>query len=68
MLVVSANWLFGDGTFAASAAAAYAGVWLQAVHRAAVRAGFRHDGSYHPLDQLQLVLAGDTFDCLTSTA
>jgi hypothetical protein len=68
MLVVSANWSLGDGTLAAAAAAPHVGVWLQAVHRAAVRAGFRRDGSYRPLDDLQLVLAGDTFDCLTSTA
>jgi hypothetical protein len=68
MLVVSANWMFSDGTLTAAAAAPHVGVWLQAVHRAAVRAGFRRDGSYHPLDDLQIVLAGDTFDCLTSTA
>lgn len=68
MLVVSANWMFGDGTLVADATAPYAGVWLQAVHRAAVRAGFRRDGSYRPLGQLQVVLAGDTFDCLTSAA
>jgi hypothetical protein len=68
MLVVSANWSLGDGTLTAAAAAPHVGVWLQAVHRAAVRAGFRRDGSYRPLDQLQVVLAGDTFDCLTSAA
>ena len=68
MLVVSANWMFGDGTLSAAAAAPYASVWLRAVHRAAVRAGFRRDGSYRPLDDLQIVLAGDTFDCLTTTA
>lgn len=68
MLVISANWMLSDGTLAASAAAPYASVWLQAVHRAAVRAGFRRDGSYRPLDELQIVLAGDTFDCLTTSA
>lgn len=68
MLVVSANWMFGDGTLAVAAAAPHVAVWLQAVHRAAVRAGFRRDGSYRPLDHLQVVLAGDTFDCLTSAA
>ena len=68
MLVVSANWSLGDGTLTAAAAAPHVGVWLQAVHRAAVRAGFRRDGSYRPLDQLQVVLAGDTFDCLMSAA
>ena len=68
MLVVSANWMLSDGTLAASAAAPHVGVWLQAVQRAAVRAGFRRDGSYRPLDDLQIVLAGDTFDCLTSAA
>lgn len=66
MLFVSANWSFSDGTLAATTAAPYAGVWLQAVHRAAVRAGFRSDGSYRPVDGLHVVLAGDTFDCLTS--
>ena len=68
MLVVSANWMFSVGTLAADATAPHVDVWLQAVHRAAVRAGFRRDGSYRPLDQLQVVLAGDTFDCLTSAA
>lgn len=66
MLVVSANWSFGDGSLVAAAAAPFAGIWLQAVQRAAVRAGFGRDGNYRPIDGLQVVLAGDTFDCLTS--
>lgn len=67
MLVVTANWLFGDGTLAAAASAPHVVAWRQAVHRAALRGGFRRDGSYRPLEDLQIVLAGDTFDCLTSS-
>ena len=67
MLVVTANWLFGDGTLATAAPAPRVAPWLQAVHRAALRGGFRRDGSYRPLESVQIVLAGDTFDCLTSS-
>ena len=67
MLVVTANWLFGDGTLAAAASAPHVVAWRQAVHRAALRGGFRRDGSYRPLEAVQIVLAGDTFDCLTSS-
>jgi hypothetical protein len=67
MLVVTANWLFGDGTLAPAASAPRVAAWLQAVHRAATRGGFRRDGSYRPVEALQIVLAGDTFDCLTSS-
>lgn len=68
MLVVSANWAFTDGTVAATAGRARAGrAWLRSVRRAAIRAGFGRDGRYHPPDVLDLVLAGDTFDCLVSS-
>jgi hypothetical protein len=40
--------------------------FFRELRRAAWRAGFRRDGRYRPLDAIQIVLAGDTFDGLTS--
>lgn len=69
MLVVTANWAFTDGTLAATAATARAARgWMQDVRLAAIRAGFRGDGLYRPPAGLDIVLAGDTFDCLASAA
>lgn len=67
MLVVTANWAVADGTLVARPRREQA-EWLAAVHRAAIRAGVRRDGRYAPLDGLDLVLAGDLLDGLTSTA
>jgi hypothetical protein len=36
------------------------------VRRIAMRAGFRRDGAYRPLEQVDIVVAGDTFDWLLS--
>jgi hypothetical protein len=65
MIVICANWAIHDGTFGGRAAID-AGPWLQAVHRAAHRAGFGRDGRYRPVDVIDIVFAGDTFDWLTS--
>lgn len=65
MLVVTANWSISDGTLTA-AGGDLSPVWLPVVHRAALRAGFRRDGTYRPVGGIDLVLAGDTFDWLTS--
>ena len=65
MLVVTANWAISDGTLTA-AGADLSPVWLPAVHRAALRAGVCRDGRYRPVTGIELVLAGDTFDWLTS--
>ena len=65
MIVVTSNWALGDGTLV-PAAAAWHGAVSSAIHRAALRAGIRSDGSYRPIDRLDLVLAGDTFDWLLS--
>lgn len=65
MIVICANWAIHDGTFGGRAAID-AGPWLQAVHRAAHRAGFGRDGRYRPVDAIDIVFAGDTFDWLTS--
>ena len=67
MLVVTANWGFADGTLVAPAfRRGHVRGWRRAVLRAAARAGFRRDGSYRPIDGLQVVLAGDTLDGLVS--
>ena len=66
MLVVTSNWALGDGTLV-PAAAAWHGMLSAAIHRAVLRAGVRGDGSYRPIDRLDLVLAGDTFDWLSSS-
>ena len=69
MLVVTANWAFPDGTVVAAAGRARAARgWLRDVRLALVRAGFGRDGRYRPPAGLDVVLAGDTFDCLASTA
>jgi hypothetical protein len=67
MLVVSANWAIADGTLVSHPRRLQA-EWLAAVSRAAVRGGFRRDGRYAAIDRLDVVLAGDTFDALTTTA
>lgn len=67
MLVVTANWAVADGTLVTRSRRDQA-EWLAAVHRAAIRAGVHRDGRYAPLAGLDLVLAGDTLDGLTTTA
>lgn len=67
MLVVTANWSLADGTLVAASRRGQA-EFLEAVHRAAFRSGVRRDGRYEPIDSIDVVLAGDTFDPLTSTA
>lgn len=69
MLVVTANWAFTDGTLrAATPGPRVARAWLRGLRRAVIRAGFGRDGTYAPPGVVEIVLAGDTFDCLTSTA
>ena len=67
MLVVTSNWAIGDGSLV-RAAAGWHGTLASAVHRAAIRAGFGHDGRYRPIEGVDVVLAGDTFDWLASAA
>ena len=65
MIVVTSNWALGDGTLVPAVAPWHATL-TTAIHRAVLRAGVRGDGSYRPLEGLDLVLAGDTFDWLLS--
>jgi len=66
MLVITANWGFSDGTLAAVPPRAAAAGFRREVRRATVRAGFRRDGRYEPVDGVDVVLAGDTCDWLVS--
>jgi len=69
MLVVAANWGFTDGTLLAGGPPPRAARgWLRRVRQAAIRSGFGRDGVYRPPAEVDLVLAGDTFDCLVSAA
>lgn len=67
MIVVTANWAFTDGSLVAHDRQRIA-AWFTSLRRAVLRAGWSRDGSYRPLDRVDLVLAGDTFDWLTSAA
>jgi hypothetical protein len=68
MLVVTANWAIADGTVYGGPPSGVVRTFFREVRRAAWRAGFRHDGRYRPIESIQLVLAGDTFDGLSSLA
>ena len=67
MLVVTANWAVADGSLVSQPPREQV-EWLAAVRRAAIRSGVRPDGRYAPVDRLDVVLAGDTLDALTSAA
>jgi hypothetical protein len=66
MLVVTSNWGLTDGTLAGGAAHALVRRLQGEVQRAAWRCGMRQDGRYRPIESVDLVLAGDTFDWLVS--
>ena len=67
MLVVTSNWGLTDGTLMGGGVVGRLAHRLRVeVRRAAWRGGIRHDGRYRPIDSVDLVLAGDTFDWLTS--
>ena len=66
MLVVTSNWCVPDGTLSAGPPRGYLDRFRAEVRKASLRAGFRCDGSYRPVDTIDVVLAGDTFDWLVS--
>lgn len=66
MLVVTSNWGLTDGTLTGASSGALAQRLRLAVRRAAWRCGMRQDGRYRPIESVDLVLAGDTFDWLTT--
>jgi hypothetical protein len=65
MLVITANWALTDGSLWQPSTARHVR-WLDDVHRAALRGGFGRDGIYRPIDAIDIVFAGDTFDFLAS--
>jgi len=65
MIIVTSNLAIGDGTLA-PATPPWLGTMPTAIHRAAIRAGIGEDGGYRSIDRLDVVVAGDTFDWLTS--
>jgi hypothetical protein len=66
MLVVTSNWCVSDGTLSAGPPRGCVERFRAEVRRASLRCGFRRDGSYRPLESIDVVLAGDTFDWLVS--
>ncbi|NCY03689.1 MAG: hypothetical protein EBX36_12480, partial [Planctomycetia bacterium] len=66
MLLVTANWGLSDGTLASVPASRLVSRLRTEVRRAVLRSGFGQDGRYRPVDAVDLVFAGDTFDWLVS--
>jgi hypothetical protein len=66
MLVVTSNWCISDGTLATGLPSGCVARFRAEVQRASLRCGFRRDGSYRPVEAVDVVLAGDTFDWLVS--
>lgn len=65
MLVITANQGITDGSLWQPPASRHVR-WLADIHRAALRGGFGRDGIYRPIDTIDIVFAGDTFDFLSS--
>ena len=68
MLVVTSNWSITDGTLVDPPARSHGTDFLAGIRRSAARAGIRRDGTYRPVDRVDVVLAGDTFDWLVTAA
>jgi len=66
MLVIAANWSISDGTLVGANGHRPWQTLVAEVRRIALRSGFRRDGAYRPVEQVDVVLAGDTFDWLLS--
>lgn len=68
MLVVTANWSITDASLVDGPSRAQCREFIAEIRRSAVRAGFRRDGGYRPIERVEIVLAGDTFDGLLTAA
>jgi len=66
VLVVTSNWCIPDGSLVPGPAPGLVARLRGEVRRACLRAGFRADGRYRPVQGIAVVCAGDTFDWLTS--
>src|SRR5512132_298866 len=67
MLVIISDLHLGDGTTANSIASVAFRLFSNRLREAAYYASFRRDGTYRPIDSLDLVLMGDILDPLHST-
>ncbi len=67
MLVIISDIHLGDGTTAASISPIAFELFTSRLNEAAYFASFRRDGSYHPIESIDLVLLGDILDPLHST-
>lgn len=67
MLVIASDIHLGDGTTANSISPAAFDLFSNRLSESAYYASFRRDGSYHPIESLDLLLTGDILDPLHST-
>lgn len=67
MLVIISDVHLGDGTTAASISPVAFDLFASRLNEAAYFASFRRDGSYRPIECIDLVLMGDILDPLHST-
>lgn len=68
MLVVTANWSITDGTLVDPPGRSQCAEFVAGIRRSAARAGVRRDGGYRPVERVDVILAGDTFDWLLTAA
>lgn len=66
MIVVTGNWLISDGSLFPPPARGAIEPLFGEIARLACVAGVGDDGRYRPIERIDIVLAGDTFDGLTS--
>jgi hypothetical protein len=66
MLVVTSNWCVSDGTLSDGLPRRFIDRFRAELRKASLRGGVRRDGTYRPVDAIDVVLAGDTFDWLVS--
>jgi UDP-2,3-diacylglucosamine pyrophosphatase LpxH len=67
MLAIISDLHLGDGTTASSISPAAFDLFSNRLNEAARYASFRRDGTYRPIDRLDLLLMGDILDPLHST-
>ena len=67
MLVIVSDLHLGDGTTAASIPPSAFEVFARRLNETAYFASWRKDGSYHPIESLDVILMGDIVDPLHST-
>jgi UDP-2,3-diacylglucosamine pyrophosphatase LpxH len=67
MLVILSDLHLNDGTTGAGLASEAMGLLADRIRDLAITASWRSDGTYRPLERIDLVLLGDTFDFLHST-